>query len=61
MLKIVRFIWSPKDALIDFVIGLHNELQISLVRSRLGELLTNLIEEVMKSVFAHGLLVLAVS
>ena len=61
MLKIVRFIWSPKDALIDFVIGLHNELQISLVRSRLGELLTNLIEEVMKSVFAHGFLVLAVS
>lgn len=61
MFEIIRFVWWPKDALIDFVIGLHNELRLSLVRSRLDELPAYLIEEVMQSVFSHRLLLLAMS
>ena len=59
--EIVCFVWRPKDALIDFVIGLDNELRLWLVRSHLDELLADLIKEVMKSVFPHRLLFLAMS
>ena len=59
LFEIVVVVCSPTDALIDFVIGLHNKLRLSLAQSHLDELLADLVEEVMKSVFPHRFLLLA--
>ena len=61
LFEIVMVVWSPTDALIDLVVGLHNELRLSLAQSHLDELLADLIEEVMQSVFSHRFLLLAMS
>lgn len=61
LFQIFWFLCCSKDALIDLVISLHNELQLSLVRGHLNELFADLIEEVMKCVFPHRLLLLAMS
>lgn len=61
MFEILSFVWCYKHALIDFVISLYNKLRVSSVQGCLKELPADLVEEVMKSVFPHRLLLLAMS
>lgn len=61
LFEIVIVVCSPTHALVDFVIGLHNKLRLLLAQGHLDELLADLVEEVMKGVFPHRFLLLAMS
>ena len=58
---VLRFVWCDKNALIDFVISLHNKLHVSSVKACLNELLADLVKKMMESVLPHRLLLLAMS